>query len=97
MKRLIHPTVALALALSLGGTAASANVKISCKRGPLPKVAIINGPAPVFINSIEKTYAVTPEQARAAAEYVCADMDAVGDAEKLRSRTRAALANYRRR
>ncbi|SIN86101.1 hypothetical protein [Vannielia litorea] len=87
----------LALALAFGGTAASADVKISCKRGPLPKVALINGPAPIFVQSIEQTYAVTPAEARAAAEFVCADMDAVGDPAKLRSRTRAALANYRRR
>ncbi|MCO6382592.1 hypothetical protein [Oceanicola sp. 502str15] len=95
MKYLILPTAALALAL--GGAAASAEVKISCKRGPLPKVSIINGPSAQFVRSIEETYVVTPEQARAAADYVCDDMEAVGNAETLRARTRIALADYRRR
>ena len=96
MTRRILPA-ATALALALSAVSASAGVTISCARGPLPKVSIINGPSKQFIRSIEDNYAVTEEEARAAADYVCADMSAVGDPDKLRARTRAVLSNYRRR
>lgn len=96
MKRHTLPIAALALALT-AVSASAAGVKISCARGPLPKVSLINGPKPIFVKSIEANYAVSHEEAKAAAAYVCADMAAVGNAELLRARTRAALANYRRR
>lgn len=96
MKRHILPTAALALALS-AVSASAAGVVISCDRGPLPKVSLINGPSEMFVSSIRATYDVTQEEAKAAARYVCADMSAVGNADKLRMRTREALANYRRR
>ncbi|MBS8228496.1 hypothetical protein DYI42_19905 [Vannielia litorea] len=96
MKRHTLPLAALALALSAVSVSA-AGVQISCARGPLPKVALINGPTKAFIKSIEANYAVSPQEAEAAADYVCADMAAVGKPDLLRARTRTALASYRRR
>ncbi|MCO6382593.1 MAG: hypothetical protein JXQ91_00505 [Vannielia sp.] len=98
MKRLVLPVAALALALGAAtASAQSATIKISCKRGPLPKVSLINGANWQFIQSIEENYRISPVDAKAAADYVCADMSAVGDAAKLRARTQRVLANYRRR
>lgn len=99
MTRKLFATAALATALGLSAaaTASAAGVTISCARGPLPHVSIINGPSKQFIRSIEANYQVTPDEARAAATYVCADMTAVGNAERLRARTRTALSNYKRR
>lgn len=98
MNRLVLPAAALALAF--GATSAfaeSGSIMISCKRGPLPTVSLINGANWQFIESIEQNYRISPIDAKAAADYVCADMSAVGDAAKLRERTKRVLANYRRR
>ncbi|SIN86089.1 hypothetical protein [Vannielia litorea] len=98
MKRLVLPAAALALALAAAPAAAQgAKITISCKRGPLPNVSIINGANWQFVESIERNYRISPIDAKAAADYVCADMSAVGNARLLRERTQRVLANYRRR
>jgi len=88
---------AAAVALMLSGVSASAAVTIACERGPFPKLSIINGASEQFITSIQASYEVSRSDAEKAAEYVCADMSAVGEPDKLRALTRAAVADFRPR
>ena len=93
----ILPALTAALIATTALPASAAGVVIACERGPFPKVSIINGASKRFVESIEANYVISHQDARNAAEYVCADMSAVGDADKLRALTKAALAKYKRR